>query len=196
MAGKFLVYIFLGFTIISCGTSKNVKDLMASDEYGIKKVHIENRNSSYDKLAEEYLASLESEDSKLEKELAKDTLMHLSKRPCLGHCPVYSVTFYNNGRVKYDGVVHVDMLGIYESKLSETQKSEALALIEKVDLIRMSSRYPLAVEMATDVARTSLVISNGSVKFDTTIAYGEPDALKDLQEYITRLVEELSWVQI
>jgi len=170
--------------------------MMNSYEYGIKKVHIEKRNSSYDDLASDYNESLKSENQRYAERMARDTMVSMRKGPCLGHCPVYSITIYNNGKVKYDGLNFVDLEGIYESTLSEEQKKQAKRLIGEVDLLKMYSRYPGSVNMVSDVARTNLTISNGDLKFSTVISYGEPESLKNVQSYLEQLVKELSWVQI
>ena len=196
MIPKIIICLCLGIVLTSCGTSKSVKDMMNSYEYGIKKVHIEKRNSSYDDLASDYNESLKSENQRYAERMARDTMVSMRKGPCLGHCPVYSITIYNNGKVKYDGLNFVDLEGIYESTLSEEQKKQAKRLIGEVDLLKMYSRYPGSVNMVSDVARTNLTISNGDLKFSTVISYGEPESLKNVQSYLEQLVKELSWVQI
>jgi hypothetical protein len=183
-------------TLSSCGTSKSVLKLMDSYEYGIKKIHIENRNSTYDRLVSDYYESLKSTDQIFAEQLAKDTMIFMSKGSCLGRCPVYSITIFNNGRVKYDGVNNVAMEGIYESKLEGSTQADLRALIDKIDLVRMYNRYPRGVNMVADVATTKFLISDGVLKFPTVISYGQPDEIKDLERFLEQLVGDLSWVQI
>lgn len=190
------LFSILLFTLSSCATSKSVMKLIDSYSYGIKKIHIENRNSTYDQLVSDYYESLKSTDEVFAEKLAKDTMLFMSKGPCLGRCPVYSITVYNNGRVKYDGVNNVAMEGVFESKLEGTQQSDARALIDKIDLARMYNRYPRGVDMVADVATTKLLISDGVLKFPTVISYGQPDEIKDLEIFLEQLVSDLSWVQI
>ncbi|WP_235297006.1 DUF6438 domain-containing protein [Portibacter marinus] len=196
MISRILVILVSGILLTSCGTSRSVKDLMNSYEYGIKKVHIEHVNSSYNNLVADYNESLKSENQKYSERLARDTMVHMRKGPCLGQCPVYSITIYNNGKVKYDGINFTEPKGIYESELNEAQIEKARQLISEVNLVKMYSRYPGSVDMIKDVARTNLVISDGEIKFSTVISYGEPESLKNVQEYLEQLVKELSWVQI
>jgi len=186
----------LSLILTSCGTSKSVLALMDSYDYGIKKVHIEQKNSSYDNLVSDFYESLKSDREIYSEELAKDTMLHMRKGPCLGRCPVYSITIYNNGKVKYDGVTNIEMAGIFESKLEGDQQARAQKLIDAIELPRMYSRYPRGVDMATDVARTKMVISDGIIKFPTVISYGQPDELKDIEQYLVQLIKDLSWVQI
>ncbi len=196
LLAKLAPFIVVFMTLTSCGTSKSVVRLMEAHDYGVKKVHVEKRNSSYDRLVSDFYESLKSTDEKFAEKIAKDTMLFMSKGPCLGRCPVYTITIYNNGRVKYDGINNVDMEGIYESKLEGSQQADGRKLIDKIDLPRMYNRYPRGVNMVADVAVTKLLISDGVLKFPTVISYGQPDEIKDIQAYLEKLVAELSWVQI
>lgn len=192
-----IVMLFVALICLSsCVTSKAVVKLVDSFDYGIKQVHSENKNSTYDKLVADYYESLKSSNQKFAEKLAKDTMLYLSKSKCLGNCPVFSITIYNNGKVKYEGVSHVKLKGIFESSLEPGQQEEARRLIDAIDLPKMYSKYPRGVNMVDDVAFTQMVISDGIVKFPTAISYGQPDELKNIELYLTQLVEDLSWVQI
>ena len=198
---KNLVYkitLLFGAVIVlsSCVTSKSLAKVMDSFDYGIKKVHSENKNSTYSKLVSDYYENLKSTDQKFAEKIAKDTMLFMSKSPCLGQCPVYRITIFNNGKVKYEGVNNVALVGIFESKLEGTQQADAQKLIDAIELPKMYSRYPRGVNMVADVATLKMLISDGVIKFPTVISYGQPDELKNIELYLEQLVKDLSWVQI
>ncbi|GLR16061.1 DUF6438 domain-containing protein [Portibacter lacus] len=190
--------LLIGSVLIltSCGTTKAVKQVMESYDFGIKKVHVENVNSSYDRLVPDYYESLKSSDQKFAEKIAKDTMLYMQKGACLGKCPVFRITIFNNGIVKYEGVKNVDLVGIYESKLKKEQQEKARSLIDAIDLPRMYSKYPRGITMSKDVAITKMVLSDGVLKFPTVISYDQPQELTNIEVYLNQLIKDLSWVQI
>ncbi len=180
----------------SCGSSKAAKEMLTSYEYKMKKVHMENVNSSYDDLVEDYLESQKSLDQKEEEAFARDTMAYMSKSACLGRCPVYRLTLYNNGNVKYEGVANVDLVGIYESKLEIEQHKKVKELLSKVEFLKLPHTFPRGVTIVADAAVKKMVLTNGELKFRYTINYGEPEELTKIELYLDQLVGELAWVQI
>lgn len=63
----------------------------------------------------------------------------LSRSPCFGACPVYSVTVYADGRVTYNGDRHVSISG------KQQAQADAVAL-EKLDRLLNSKRLPLIAD--------------------------------------------------
>lgn len=197
--GPTVPFFILGLVLLllsSCGTSKKALELTETYDYKIKQLHMERKNSSYDRLMSDYAEMMKSTAQKEAEAFAKDTLAHMYITPCFARCPSYMITVYNSGNVKYEGIKNVSMMGILESKLEPEQKALLAEYMGKLDLIRMPSQYPANVKMEADLSVTKLVLSDGQFKYDITINYGEPQELTNVKLYLEQLITDLSWVQI
>jgi len=67
----------------------------------------------------------------------------LERTACYGTCPVYQVTIFADGKVRYEGKNHVDQMGIYSGRI---EKNAALALFSKIANFSWESypeKYPI-----------------------------------------------------
>ena len=62
----------------------------------------------------------------------------LTRYPCYGACPVYDVTVYETGLVRWYGVAHVSRLGAAEATLTEAEVSRVFADWRALDLDLLS----------------------------------------------------------
>ncbi len=190
------IMLFTVVLISSCGSSKAAIAITQSYGYKLKLVHMENKNSTYDNLAANYIESIKSSDQKKAEAFAKDTLISMTRTACIGRCPEYSFVVYNNGNSKYIGTENVQMIGIFQSKLNEVQVQNIKDAISKVELLKMYNKYPRGVKIVGDVQSTKLILSDGTLKFPTEINYGQPEELTNIQNLLDQIISELSWVQI
>ena len=51
----------------------------------------------------------------------RDKVIEMSKGPCYGNCPVYTLTVFGNGLASYKGERNTDRLGTYVKKLDKAQ---------------------------------------------------------------------------
>lgn len=194
---NYILYI-LGTTVLlsSCITSKAALKLSNSYEYKVKKIHMEQPNSSYDLLIADYYESLKSPDEKAAEAFMRDTMAFMQKTACLARCPVYRLTLYNNGNAKYEGVENVELTGIYQSKLEPEQTIKLKELLAKVKFLSLPKTFPRAIKIDADSQVTKMVLSDGTFKFPFTINYGEPQEITNIQLYLDQLISEIAWVQI
>ena len=55
-------------------------------------------------------------------------VIQLTKKRCMGKCPVYDLMIYQNGLVNYNGIDHVEKKGLHQFNLS-AKKIEELTQI-------------------------------------------------------------------
>lgn len=125
----------------------------------------------------------------------------LSRLPCFGKCPVYSITVHADGQVEYDGDRWVAVIGKREGQADRT------ALKNLGDMLG-SKRIPLIVDyrpgkpacgmpVTTDMPGATITIQkNGSTR---TLYYYEgcrnvPDWLPALATQIDRAAISARWV--
>jgi hypothetical protein len=115
----------------------------------------------------------------------------LSRGPCNGTCPVYSVMFRADGRASWEGEYFVERLGKHTGNISPDAFSEVADVAVSsgfFSLDRYTSIPPtcvsgLGIEVMTGV-RDKSVESWGS---------GEPEAFVLLADQIDRVAESLAW---
>ena len=190
------ILFFISLLMSSCITSKAALELTESYDYKIKKVHSENPNSTYDKLVDDYIEENKSYAEKTREAFERDTMAYVAKTACFGRCPVFTFTVTNAGNAKYEGINNVEMMGVFESKLSKEQKDTLQKYLDAVNFLKMTRTYPPNVEIVADVQKTKLVLNAGEYKSRTTIVSQAPATLKSLENHMLQLIEELSWVQI
>ncbi len=190
------IWISVSFFMISCGTMGNIQDISQSPEYKIRQLHMEKVNSSYSNLISDYNESMKSRDVKEAEAFAKDTLAHLYITPCFNKCPSFTVTVQNSGKVLYTGLENMEMMGVFESKMSDEQMAMLKSYMSKVQLVKLPSRFPANVELKADLSVAKLVLAEDKLKYDMVINYGEPEDLTKIKLYLEQLVSTLDWVQI
>ncbi|MFN0216648.1 MAG: DUF6438 domain-containing protein [Saprospiraceae bacterium] len=72
-------------------------------------------------------------------------LIQLETGPCRGYCPMFKLTFRNDGILDYFGVRNVDKEGADRVRLSAEEFSQLLKAVNKVDLWQYPSEIPSAV---------------------------------------------------
>lgn len=198
MQGYTYILLAIAGVLASCGTSKKAVQNNGEEsyEYRISQIHMEPVNSAYDNLISDYLEALRDPNEVAAENFAKDTLAYMSKSECMGKCPVYTITILNNGKVKYEGIENVNMVGIYESELEGDMKGNLTNLLSKVPFLELPKTFPRNVTINGKSQVKKMVLSNTEFKFNYTINYGEPQEITDIEVYLDQLIQDLSWVQI
>lgn len=70
-----------------------------------------------------------------------DKLVEMSKGPCMGFCPIYTVTIYTNGVVLYYGERNTNRQGNYIRVLGKSQLSNLKNALKKADLWQYQDLY-------------------------------------------------------
>lgn len=114
----------------------------------------------------------------------------MSKGACFGECPVYTLTVYNTGLTKFNGVRFTKMDGKYEMQLSEAKYIELVRMFEKTNLWKYEDVYDMTV---ADLPTTSI---SYSTKEKTKTVKGKaerPEAILSIENYLVALIENSEW---
>lgn len=88
--------------------------------------------------------------------------IQLSKKRCLGTCPVYDLFIYANGTVVYNGIEHVNRKGKYQFVISEEKLDEIKKLFEDIDLDSLKKKPNRRIR---DLPVTNLIVDNQKLSF-------------------------------
>jgi len=68
-------------------------------------------------------------------------LISLNKTACFGECPVYSVQFFKDGSVIYEGIENVEKIGKYRGELDVTKVNEIIVTASEMGYFDLDFRY-------------------------------------------------------
>jgi len=73
-------------------------------------------------------------------------VVKMTKNPCFGKCPVYTLTLFNNGKAEYVGQANVDKMGTFTKQIPTEQVADILRRLNAAKFWEMNDKYisPLA----------------------------------------------------
>jgi hypothetical protein len=120
----------------------------------------------------------------------------LRRDPCLGKCPVYSVTVRGNGRVTYKGWKFVNVRGEKHYQIPKERVAELVEAFYQIDYFSLLDEYRSitgpdgSVTVAMDLPGVLTSIKIDGKRKSVYNYFGGPTALKDLE----RKIDEISGV--
>lgn len=115
----------------------------------------------------------------------------LSKGTCFGECPVYTLTVYNTGLMKFNGVRYTEMDGKHELQLTEDQYVELIKAFDEANLWQFEDLYNMDI---ADLPTTTISYADDD-KLKTIKGKAErPVELVQLEEKLTALIQLEGWV--
>lgn len=122
--------------------------------------------------------------------LKPDSVRYI-KEPCLGDCPVFTVTFHRNGNAEFHGEKDFSLLGDYVGKIESKDFEELCQKIEQAGLTEMESDYTAKY---TDAATTVVEATEGTRTVRVS-EYGDsgPEALHEIHALIDRMRLYIPW---
>ena len=117
-------------------------------------------------------------------------LVTFQKTACFGICPVYSMEIFNNGSAAFKGEKNTTKIGNYKKKLSRKEIKILIGEFEKAGFFDLQDEY---TEKITDLP-TTYTSFNYKGKYKKIRNYhGAPDALKNLEKVIEKIVDSEGW---
>jgi hypothetical protein len=68
--------------------------------------------------------------------------IELSKGPCYGNCPVFTLTIYEGGVLEYHGIQNVEKNGYFIRKMEKKGYKELLQAFEEAQMSQYEDYYP------------------------------------------------------
>lgn len=150
---KNTLYILLALTLVtvSCKNRKKATETISTITETVEAPVA----SEAPKMVE--MANIEEED------IANMVVISLSKTACFGECPVYSVQFFGNGTVIYNGIQNVDNIGSFKGNVQVSKISSLVAQAYEMGYFKLKDSYDN--EGVTDLpSATTKLIYNGKEK--------------------------------
>jgi hypothetical protein len=138
----------------------------------------------------------------------RDVTISLTREPCFGFCPVYSVTLGGDGQVVFDGSQHVEQTGRHEAQVSQEDFVALLETVYAVDYFRMAPEYreettvmvdasghvTETMRSPTDMPTQIVKVKIGDYEKQVVDYWGAPQGLKLLENKIDQTADVGQWV--
>jgi len=109
----------------------------------------------------------------------------MSKTPCYGRCPTYSMSIFDNGNIEYNGKRFVEKEGNYTGTLSMDQINMIKERINTSNFFELNSKYDSNV---TDFPSCIIEVKLDGKSKKITDRIGAPKELKKLEKFIEEMV--------
>ncbi|RMF29046.1 MAG: hypothetical protein D6765_05020, partial [Bacteroidetes bacterium] len=117
-----------------------------------------------------------------------------AKTACYGECPVYTVEFFTDGKVVYEGKAHVEKLGRHLARLDETRSRALRQRIVAAGFFDLYNRYPAQGVEIADAPSTIVYVRFGDQEKEVRSIVEAPESLEELHAYIESIIDSLKWV--
>ncbi len=121
-------------------------------------------------------------------------VVRLTKNPCFGKCPVYSITLYNNGKAEYVGRANVKKMGTFTKEIPTEQVADILRRLNAANFWGMDGMY------ISPLADTPKIIITQFRKDTSKVVRGDharPKALQDIEKTLAEIAEDKEgWTKI
>lgn len=120
-------------------------------------------------------------------------VISVEKLPCMGNCPAYKLSIYNNHMVIYEGKENVDKIGVYTTKISKKKFSELQEAFLNSDFFEMKNIYSARI---MDLQTTYIYFRYNEKEKKILDYYDGPEVLKELVKVVEELNEQNRWKQV
>ena len=119
------------------------------------------------------------------------TEIGVSHTPCYGHCPVYTFALKADGSVRYEGVLHVEHMGVRTGKVPKEKFDELAEFVLDSGFLKLKDDYSKPVTDLPSVITT--VVAGGEKKSVRDYAHAGPKELAEVERKIDSLLAEVKW---
>lgn len=113
-------------------------------------------------------------------------LLELNCGGCYGFCPIFKLTFFNSGKVQYDGVRFVEKTGTHTFDLSKEELEKLKLAVADANLWQYPDRIQSQI---VDAPMATLVVFNGDKQKSVLGSIDRPKPLLELEELAKTLTE-------
>ncbi len=122
-----------------------------------------------------------------------DKVIEMTKGPCYGRCPVFTLTVYEKGIVSYKGERYTDRLGTYVKRLEKEELERLLREFKNANLWQYKDAYRGRIP---DMQSVSITYYEGSRKKTVTGKEIRPNSVKWLESLLDQVAQSnTGWIQ-
>ncbi|NBC07750.1 MAG: hypothetical protein GVY26_11215 [Bacteroidetes bacterium] len=120
-----------------------------------------------------------------------DPIIEMSKGPCYGRCPVFTLTVYENGIASYEGERYTDRLGTYVKKLEKGQMERLLGEFKRANVWQFRDSYRGRIP---DMQSVTITYREDNKKKTITGKEIRPNAVKWLETQLDQVAQSEGWI--
>lgn len=114
----------------------------------------------------------------------------MSKGPCFGTCPVFTLTIYNNAMATFQGERFTDKQGLYTMDIGREKLRQLVAAFREANLWQ----YPDAFKsQIPDLQSVTITFTNEGKTKSIIGKDGRPEALLQLEEMLDDIANAANW---
>lgn len=114
----------------------------------------------------------------------------LTRTPCFGKCPAYTVNVYRSGYATYNGKSHVEKTGEHTAQVGTDTMALLLAKAERIGFFDLQDVYDSQV---TDLPTTTIVVAARGRTKQVKARHQVPQQFKDFAAYAENLLLPMAW---
>ena len=111
--------------------------------------------------------------------------LEMERTPCLGNCPGYTITIYENGHVVYNGRNFVEREGKYTMQMTEEQIQHLKNYAQEIGFFGMKDKYDSAI---TDIPSVIIMMQYEDYHKKILDRVDGPKDLKKLEKLVDQMV--------
>tara|TARA_B100000902_G_scaffold257724_1_gene243953 strand:- start:2266 stop:2772 length:507 start_codon:yes stop_codon:yes gene_type:complete len=124
----------------------------------------------------------------------------MRRTPCFGQCPTYTVKFYNNGKIFYEGKRFVKNEGIYTGQINIKIVALIQDKIREINFFNLDSIYDARI---SDLPSVILEVNMNEKKHKVIDRYKGPDELREFEKFIDNIILKIesgvigdNWIKV
>ena len=119
------------------------------------------------------------------------------KTGCFGFCPIYRVSFYENGQAVYWGDMNVEKVGRHFGYFNKRDFNRIVKKAERTGFFMLSNVYPIEDrEFLPDLSNTITKIKSKGKEKTITHNHSGPEELKEIENLFMELIDSIKWVSV
>jgi len=121
-----------------------------------------------------------------------DKVLEMSKGPCFGSCPIFTITIYDNGWATYKGKLYTEKLGLHVKKVGKGRLEEIKRELRLANLWQYQNIYRSSLPDLQSV--TINYFENGRTK-SITGKEGRPTSVKKIEAFLDKMAATTGWTE-
>jgi hypothetical protein len=121
----------------------------------------------------------------------ENAIARIQRTACFGHCPIYTLTVYNDGTAMLHAEKWLDLEGDFTATVDQKKFDNLIQKAEEVGYFELKDVYDS--ESVTDLPSTITTLRKGDELKQIVNRYQGPDDLDDFEKYFDELYLKLDW---
>ncbi|MBT8220763.1 MAG: hypothetical protein KJP00_13115 [Bacteroidia bacterium] len=117
-------------------------------------------------------------------------VLEVSKSPCFGECPVFTLSVYDNGLAVLDGQDNLKHIGLYHKILDKKVMASLMKTCDEAQLFSLKDSY---MRRVMDLPTTSLAYSSDGQTKNISGNMDFPDGFKKVIKEVMDMIDEEDW---